>query len=322
MILNIQPGHIARHTPHGAGSQGRDAAIIDIAQDLLLRHLHEANVLNNLVFKGGTAIRKLYAGNSGRFSLDLDFSIATIDESIDDILIELIDCIEGLSIGPFNYNTFERRGKWFISFKHPFSSGENILHCKLDISPPPWLAPTKKEWVPLPIHSIYGEPKLPEIITIRIEENIAEKIARLNRVSPARDLYDLKWIMTNPSISKNLDLPLIRHLSVLKIWCDAHGIHAGSAFWKPGHEAFSFDPVHWLRDRSKENIDIDNIGALTIQIPTASELSESVSKQYDFLKNLTDDEIIIAQIRAQDRPLALKLLSELPSGQLSGIKLY
>ena len=322
MILNIQPGHIARHTPHGAGSQGRDAAIIDVAQDLLLRHLYEENVLHNLVFKGGTAIRKLYAGNAGRFSLDLDFSIAAIDESIDDILIELIDCIEGLSIGPFIYSTFERRGKWFIGFAHPFSSGENILYSKLDISPPPWLAPTKKEWVSLPIHSTYGEPRLPEITTIRIEENIAEKIARLNRVSPARDLYDLKWIMTNSSISRNLDLHLIRRLSVLKIWCDAHGIHAGSTFWKPGHEAFPFDPIHWLRDRSKENIDIDNIGALTIPIPTASELSETVSKHFGFLKDLIDDEIIIAQIKAQDRPLVLKLLGELPDGQLSGIKLY
>ena len=37
--IQIQPGHIARHTPRGAGAQGRGAAIIDVAQDLLLRHL-------------------------------------------------------------------------------------------------------------------------------------------------------------------------------------------------------------------------------------------------------------------------------------------
>ena len=39
--VQIQPGHIARHTPQGAGSQGRGAAIIDVAQDLLLRYLGE-----------------------------------------------------------------------------------------------------------------------------------------------------------------------------------------------------------------------------------------------------------------------------------------
>jgi hypothetical protein len=36
--INITEGWIARHTPRGAGSGGRDAAIIDIAQDLLLRN--------------------------------------------------------------------------------------------------------------------------------------------------------------------------------------------------------------------------------------------------------------------------------------------
>src|SRR5882672_9091844 len=57
----VTVGWIARHTPRGAGAGGREAAILDIAQDLLLRELHEANALDELVFKGGTALRKLYA---------------------------------------------------------------------------------------------------------------------------------------------------------------------------------------------------------------------------------------------------------------------
>lgn len=68
MTLTI--GWIARHTPSGAGAGGREAAILDIAQDLLLRELHHAGALDALVFKGGTALRKLYAGQQGRFSLD------------------------------------------------------------------------------------------------------------------------------------------------------------------------------------------------------------------------------------------------------------
>jgi hypothetical protein len=74
--LNIQLGHIARHTPPNAGAQGREAAIVDVAQDLLLRHLHQEGVLDGLAFKGGTSLRKLYAGTAGRFSLDLDFGCA------------------------------------------------------------------------------------------------------------------------------------------------------------------------------------------------------------------------------------------------------
>ena len=322
MILNIQPGHIARHTPQGAGSQGREAAIIDIAQDLLLRHLHEKGVLSYLVFKGGTALRKLYAGNAGRFSLDLDFSIAKIGDSEDEILLRVIECIENLSIGPFSYSVSERRGKWFLNFTHPFSIDSNILKSKIDITPPPWITPIEKEWVPMPIHASYGEPKLPKLTTVRLEENIAEKIARLNRTTPARDLYDLRWIMTNANISGKLDLALIRRLAVLKIWCDSHGISADGAYWKPGHEAFQFDPDKWLRDRSNEDVDIDDIGALAVPTPTVSELSKAVSRLFSFLSNLTDEEKIVAQIRGQDRSLVIKMITELPGGQLSGTNLF
>lgn len=34
--MKLTIGHIARHTPAGSGAPGREAAIIDIAQDLLL----------------------------------------------------------------------------------------------------------------------------------------------------------------------------------------------------------------------------------------------------------------------------------------------
>lgn len=96
---NITIGHLARHTPLGAGAQGRDAAIVDVAQDLLLRHLHYAGVLESLAFKGGTALRKLYAGNAGRFSLDLDFAVTVIGTDPDDAITELVTTIDGLQIG-------------------------------------------------------------------------------------------------------------------------------------------------------------------------------------------------------------------------------
>ncbi|MDR3068440.1 MAG: hypothetical protein LBU50_02940 [Cellulomonas sp.] len=46
--IRINPGHIVRHTPPGAGAQGRDAAIVDIAQDLLLRQLHTERALDGV----------------------------------------------------------------------------------------------------------------------------------------------------------------------------------------------------------------------------------------------------------------------------------
>lgn len=46
--ISIQPGHIARHTPKNAGAQGREAAVVDVAQDLLLRELYENGVLGSV----------------------------------------------------------------------------------------------------------------------------------------------------------------------------------------------------------------------------------------------------------------------------------
>jgi predicted nucleotidyltransferase component of viral defense system len=322
MTANIKIGHIARHTPKGAGVQGREAAIIDIAQDLLLVHLKKCGILDRIVFKGGTSLRKLYAGNSGRFSLDLDFSICDIYDNPEDILAELIDEIDGLQFPPFSYGVSERRGKWSMTYQHPFGQGDNTLQSKLDLNPPPWLPPVQRSWVPMPIHAQYGEIALPMLTVVRLEENIAEKIARLNRTTTARDMYDLRWIMTNQHIVGKLDTDLIRRLAVLKIWCDANGVHGGHTYWKTGHECSAFHPGEWLRDRSKGEFDLEDIGALTTPPPTAKELSDAVSSLFSFLTALDKEEQIVASIKEQDRPLVLQMLANLPGNRLDGIGLY
>jgi predicted nucleotidyltransferase component of viral defense system len=316
--LNITIGHLARHTPSRAGAQGRDAAIVDVAQDLLLRHLHQANVLEALAFKGGTALRKLYAGTAGRFSLDLDFAVATIGIDPDDAVTELIAAIDGVQIGPFGYGVSERRGKWTLTFSHPYGGSADALASKLDLNPPPWLPPVRRGWRSLPIHAQYGPPPLPELQVIRLEENIAEKIARLNRATPARDMYDLQWAATNTAITGDLDRALIRRLAVLKVWVDANGLHAGTTRWKPAHDGPPFEPNRWLRDRSHGEFDEDDIGALAIPVPTAGELSDALRAHYRFLADLDKDEHTLALAREQDRPLALRLLTELPGHRLRG----
>lgn len=320
--IRLTIGHIARHTPHGAGAQGRDAAIVDIAQDLLLRHLQGTGVLDALAFKGGTSLRKPYAGNAGRFSLDLDFASVTIGADPDDALMDLIAAIEGLAIGPFRYGVTERRRKWILTYDHDFGGDSGNLLSKLDLNPPPWLPPVRRGWQLLPVHAQYGPPALPELQIIRLEENIAEKIARLNRATPARDMYDLHWVMTNMNSTGPLDLELLRRLAVLKIWVDANGLHAGDTYWKPGHEGPAFDPEHWLRDRSDNEFDEEDIGALAVPVPTAAELSEALRTYFRFLSDLDDDEHILALAREQDRPLALRLLTELPGGRLADVGLY
>ncbi len=60
---------------HFQGRKGRFLpAMLDVAQDHLLVHLHSEGLFElGLVFKGGTSLRKMRAGAGGRFSTDLDF---------------------------------------------------------------------------------------------------------------------------------------------------------------------------------------------------------------------------------------------------------
>ncbi len=252
--MNIQPGHIARHTPRGAGAQGREAAVADVAQDLLLAHMHDVGLLDGLAIKGGTAIRKLYAGKEGRFSLDLDF--AELEEDAGELFIMEAD---GLEIGPFGYGVAERRGRWSITFESPFVINVTLAS-KLDFAPKPWLEPVRRGWVSLSVHAQYGF-NLLEIATVRLEENIAEKIARLNRTTTARDMHDLRWIMANAPITSMVDKALVRRLAVLKIWVDTCGMHAGETHWRPALQGLAFDPERWLRPRGEDEFDPEDIGA-------------------------------------------------------------
>jgi predicted nucleotidyltransferase component of viral defense system len=319
--ITVTIGWIGRHTPKGAGAGGRDAAILDIAQDLLLRELHYAGALDALVFKGGTALRKLYAGNQGRFSLDLDFSLAT-PADLRAVVLELVGSIDGTSIGPFSYGVSERRGKWSVTVTSPFNDGYTALASKLDVSPPVWLDPARRGWVPMPVHATYGNRALPPLQVVRMEENLAEKISRLNRTTTARDMYDLAWVARHQRELGGLDAHLIRRLAVLKIWADANGLASANARWKPGHEPRAFDPDAWLRMRSAREFDLDDIGALAVPLPTQAALASTVSTRYAFLAELDAEERQLAATREQDRDLALRLLAELPGKRLAHIGLY
>lgn len=296
---------------------GREAAIIDAAQDLLLRHLHDVGVLDSLSFKGGTALRKLYAGAEGRFSTDLDFSASDIGDDTEIIVSLLAEAIEGEEIGPFRYGISERRGKRYLVIDSEFGSAEN-LSSKLDVSPPPWLAARARPWVHMKIHERYGG-SLPELHAVRLEENMAEKIARLNRTTTARDVYDLVWIMRvwRHREGSELDLSLIRRLAVLKIWADLHGVTSETAVWKSSHGAEPLDIDRWLRTRTAREFDDENIGLLAVPAPSLDDLGEQLSYCFAFLAELDDDERVVARTHGADRDLVLKMLADLPGARLA-----
>jgi len=57
-----------------------------------LQLLSESGMLRNLAFKGGTCIRKMQLGISGRFSMDLDFT-ALKRRKPDDFVLDMMEVL-------------------------------------------------------------------------------------------------------------------------------------------------------------------------------------------------------------------------------------
>lgn len=309
----LTKGHVLRHAP-AQSAQGAEAALIDIGQDLLLRALADDGVLELVAFKGGTALRKVYAGARGRFSTDLDFAVAGLDddpEGVKDLLEEAIDERE---IGPFHYRVEERRGRAHITYDNDLGFGDvGRLRSKLDIGPPPWLPPVMRPWIPLPTHDRYGGP-LPELPTVRLEENVAEKIARLNRRTFARDAYDLVWVAREPGVE--LDRGLTRRLGVLKCWVDTNGLTTSNHAWSTITDARGFDSARWLEPRAASAFDDEQIGLLTIPPPDLEGLGRDLAFLYGWLADLTAEERVAAKGSAGDRGGVIEALRNLDGGRM------
>ena len=98
---------ILRAFPAAARSKDvLEAAVLDAAFDVLLREMHAQGLFEefSVVFKGGTALRKLRFGHKGRFSFDLDFDV---EPGSEDIIAEEID---GFASAGFFFKVTERRG--------------------------------------------------------------------------------------------------------------------------------------------------------------------------------------------------------------------
>ncbi|RRD46847.1 nucleotidyl transferase AbiEii/AbiGii toxin family protein [Tessaracoccus sp. OH4464_COT-324] len=281
-MSRVTEGHLVRHYQGVKG--GRDAALLDIAQDHALHLLHRAGLFERgLVFKGGTALRKFRAGNAGRFSTDLDF--AAPDE---DLALSVLEALDGAELDGFSFRIENlgddgRRGDLLVDT--PFGSprlGAKVELARHALS----LAPDVLQAVRLPIHSRYDF-TLPATPVVRVEEAVAEKLARYRRVSLARDLYDLQWY----ACAGAMDQPLVRKLWVLKVYRDIVVDGRGT---KPIH------PDDVLSPRVADDFRPEDIGYLTRPV-RIDEWISTVRTRYAFLNELTDDELRWAECNERDR---------------------
>jgi uncharacterized protein len=307
----ITRGYLTRHLPPRS-RLGFPIATIDIAQDFLLAHLVDQGVFDLVTFKGGTAIRKLYAGAQGRFSTDID--LATVEVGVDrNEIAQIVASASDVTLGPFTFQPTNERNRWQIGVRSEF--GDPDIKIKLDVGPPTWIQRTARGFTPILIHSRYGFP-LPTIPSMHLEEIMAEKVARLARKATARDASDLIWIAGHSPHSL-FNRNRVRRLAVLKTWVDNHGLQPG---WESAIAAVPFRPDAILA--TNREWDDENIGLLTAPPPRLSELEADLQAHFAWLRNLATDEERWATADARHRGEVLRAIRELSEGALGNAYLY
>lgn len=280
-MTRITEGHLVRHYQGAKG--GRDAALLDIAQDHALHLLHQAGLFGQgLVFKGGTALRKFRAGNAGRFSTDLDFAAPG-----EDLPLAVLQSLDGAELDGFSF-TIENLGddgrRGDLRVETPFGSprlGAKVELARHQLS----LAADVLEPIHLPVHDRYDF-ALPPVPVVRAEEAIAEKLARYRRVSLARDLYDLQWYAT----AGVMDQALVRRLWVLKVYRD---------IVVDGRGAKPIDPAGVLATRAAKDFRPEDIGYLTKPVHIDDWIA-TVRTRYAFLADLNARERRWAECNERD----------------------
>lgn len=158
----------------------------DLAITCALKAISETHLKENLIFKGGTAIKKLYKPDA-RFSEDLDFTATQLEEqdALDALTVINNTQIDSIRFETIQPNAYTRQGKNYrLNYIGPLEYRNSI---RIDLSFRADVIETIEE---NPVHSPYGTALQSNIKALNFTEIMAEKIrAMMTRESP-RDYYD------------------------------------------------------------------------------------------------------------------------------------
>ncbi len=232
-----------------------------------LSALSERGVAPQLVFKGGTYVRMMVTGDSGRLSEDLDFTNLGLPIDPEGRLRRaLAEPFHGVRFSIADpYRTAQRNWACQVAYAHEWDEGRFRL--EISYRETPFLPPAR--WRPLPQSYFSALPfEPPEIASLRREEAIAEKLRAIQQRATERDLYDaIRYGQ------KGFDEPLVRLLACGKLWNDRE----------------AFDPARVLTtlDRGRKSWpDLERLIGRARQRDW-NRLAAQAARRFDFLRHLT-----------------------------------
>lgn len=272
------------------GSRRVDYVEIDVILTHLLQRMKEAGLMDHLVFKGGTMLRKMIFGQAGRLSTDLDFVVRSIDGIVaDDMALEIASVFgedyRGMKFSLDLSDVDRTEGACRANPKCMTKNTPSGHVIKIEVSyrADPILRPIVLPHQKQPYFGELGfEPAA--IPCLQLEEAAAEKIRAAFQRPKIRDLHDLQQLR-----KQRFDPEMVRRMAVLKVWESPEG---------RSFEPFAFDTfVRRMKQRveSKQYDEGDLRGLLRRQESfDLKKMVADVEATYGFLKNLTEDERVLA----------------------------
>lgn len=271
-----------------------DIAERDIALTYVL-HILSDSILPQLAFKGGTCLKKTYFGNTGRFSMDLDFTSLNINlEQLRNKLKQSLDnkTHYGIDFKIIDENVGSESYLAVLEYKHEWNPGSRFeLQVSYRESPV-----FSTEELPL-INEMYFkfcEFQSFPVKCLQKDELLAEKIRAAFQRIRSRDLYDL-YLFSNRPYNKDI----VKTLAVIKCW----------------NARDPFNPELLLERLAKEEYNWEDLQRLVRRgnLPSQDDIINTVIKEYAFLKDLNDPlpKIIEDSKAHREEELVIAILSTL-----------
>lgn len=282
-----------------SGMRDKLVAERDVVLTYALRTLEDAGVAEHLAFKGGTCLRKTVFGSNGRFSEDLDFTLAT-SEPDDDILVRLVEVFNREHYGiTFTFDEYYKTdgdtsfgGE--VLYRHAWNNaGRFRLQVSLRERP---TLPVTPRAMKSQAYFAQLEFKPFDVRSLDVIEMIAEKVRAASQRAKVRDLYDLHRFATTP-----FDGEALRRLAVLKLWQVRDPFDADRFFERIRSAEYDWDDLRRLM-RASDRVD-------------AAAILASVETRFGSLRNLSElERQVIADARSgRNEPVAERLRAEIRS---------
>ncbi len=279
---------------HGCGVS-REVAERDIVLTYFLKILKEDGILANLAFKGGTCIRKIYLGNLGRFSEDLDFTLIGYDLSGFEYQFGVF--IKNADKYGFTLEEKNVRKEWGKSFacdmdySHEWFSSSFKFEVSLREDP---ILPLRDTFIKDEIYFKYTAFETFSVPCMCLEEVLSEKIRATYQRGTARDYYDLYQFAKRP-----YDREIVKQLVVIKFWNDRSDYDPGLFIDKIKSEKIDFSDVQYLLKNQEH--------------PEEEVIKTQILENYDYLSELDAnlDEIRIDNRKHRKEEDVKKLIREM-----------